>query len=93
MDSCEAAQSSVSRLTSNECTARLELIKAKGEVRQVNVSFECLKVAFTLSGPRELPAAFPTSQQMPISDPFQTSGLYPSHQTQERPSCVRLFHG
>lgn len=46
MDRCEAAQSAVSRLTSDERTARLELIKAKGEARLANHTFETLKAAY-----------------------------------------------
>ncbi|KAH9027765.1 hypothetical protein EDB84DRAFT_1400925 [Lactarius hengduanensis] len=46
MDRCEAAQSAVSRLTSDERNARLELVKAKEEARLANVSFESLKVVY-----------------------------------------------
>ena len=46
MDRCETAQSAVSRPTPDERTARLELIKAAEEVRQANVGFERLKVAY-----------------------------------------------
>ncbi|KAI9440659.1 hypothetical protein H4582DRAFT_2127840 [Lactarius indigo] len=46
MDRCEAAQSAVSRLTSDERDARLELVKAKEEARIANESFESLKVVY-----------------------------------------------
>ena len=46
MDSCEATPSAISRPTSDERTARLELIKAKEEVCHANVSFGCLKVVY-----------------------------------------------
>ncbi|KAH9000422.1 hypothetical protein EDB92DRAFT_1789511, partial [Lactarius akahatsu] len=46
MDRCEASQSAVSRLTSDECNARLELVKAKEEVRIANESFESLKIMY-----------------------------------------------
>ena len=46
MDRCEAAQSAVSRLTSDELTVRLELIKAQEELRQANVNFERLKAVY-----------------------------------------------
>ncbi|KAH9027770.1 hypothetical protein EDB84DRAFT_300623 [Lactarius hengduanensis] len=46
MDRCEAAQSAVSRLTSDERNARLELVKAKEEARLANLSFESLKVVY-----------------------------------------------
>ncbi|KAI9458179.1 hypothetical protein BJY52DRAFT_440077 [Lactarius psammicola] len=46
MDRCEAAQSAVSRLTSDERTARLDLVKAKEEARLANLGFESLKAAY-----------------------------------------------
>ena len=46
MDLCEATLSTVSCPTSDERTARLELIKAKEEVHQANVSFGRFKVAY-----------------------------------------------
>ncbi len=46
MDRCEAAQSAVTRLTSDERTARLKVIKAKEEARDANNGFETLKTAY-----------------------------------------------
>jgi outer membrane murein-binding lipoprotein Lpp len=46
MDRCEAAQSAVSRLTSDERTARLELIEAKEEVREANIGIKDLRSAY-----------------------------------------------
>ncbi|KAH9074715.1 hypothetical protein EDB83DRAFT_2515579 [Lactarius deliciosus] len=46
MDRCEAAQSAVSRLTSDERNARLELVKAKEEARLANESFDSLKAVY-----------------------------------------------
>ncbi|KAI0305822.1 hypothetical protein B0F90DRAFT_1623976 [Multifurca ochricompacta] len=46
MDRCEAAQSALSRLTSDERAARLELNKAREDVRLANQNLENLRVDY-----------------------------------------------
>ena len=92
MDRCETAQSAVPRPTPDERTARLELIKAAEEVRQANVGFELLKVAYRSlesgSAPYRL-SHQPTDTDWRLC---QTSGLYLRHQAREQLSRAQLYH-